>query len=208
MKYIFNDLYNQKINNEYQNYEIQQILRNTPLKYSILVKNVLNKNYYLIKSYKVWSIKNNLNKNKIQFANNNYLLYPIETLNNEYMLTFKFEFFLLGNLYDLIIAKKRIEIMSLNSLISLTIQLLSIIEEIHNKNKLLLCLKPENIFFKNNKTIFLRIITDQKIKMFLKDSKIFNEIIEYMSPEMISLSIVDKGTDFWQLGLLMFYKKI
>ena len=124
------------------------------------------------------------------------------------MLTFKFKFCLLGNLYDLIIAKKRIEIMSLNSLISLTIQLLSIIEEIHNKNKLLLCLKPENIFFKDNKNISLRIITDQKIKMFLKDSKIFNEIIEYMSPEMISLSIVDKGTDFWQLGLLMFYKKI
>jgi len=82
--------------------------------------------------------------------------------------------------------------------------LLRTIQRIHARNSLLMCIKPENIFFASQKDIKLMHLSNYKLDFKSFAENVVAENIEYLPPEVIKGDAeIDFGVDFWYLGIFL-----
>lgn len=83
-------------------------------------------------------------------------------------------------------------------------KLLKTIQTIHSKNSLLMCIKPENIFFSSQNSIKLMHLSSFKLDFKSFADNIITENIEYLPPELFKGDVeISFGIDYWYLGITM-----
>ena len=75
------------------------------------------------------------------------------------------------------------------------------LENLHNNNIIYAVLKPENILLGEDGYFYINDILISKIE---KDKKLFNNKIEYLSPEILIGNEYDKIADWWSLGIIIY----
>ena len=104
------------------------------------------------------------------------------------------------------VIKKREEFLTDNEIIDITYQIASALEHAHSKNIIHRDIKPENIIVDENNTVK---VADFGIARAVNNSTIVNTkkvlgSVHYTSPEQARGGIVDKRTDIYSLGILMY----
>ena len=131
--------------------------------------------------------------------------------NHPAFLTIVSEFHELGTLYNIIyLSDSQKQTLSEGSLSLVVRNLLKAIQQTHEETKVLMCIKPENVYLKNLHQIAISRYSSTQIKQKIKaiDGKIFDNF-EYFPPEILLKLDNDKsvqlglGIDYWQLGIFM-----
>ncbi len=104
------------------------------------------------------------------------------------------------------VIKKREEFLTDNEIIDITYQIASALEHAHSKNIIHRDIKPENIIVDENNTVK---VADFGIARAVNNSTIVNTkkvlgSVHYTSPEQARGGVVDKRTDIYSLGILMY----
>ncbi len=83
-------------------------------------------------------------------------------------------------------------------------RLLKTIQATHASDRLLMCIKPENIFLSSHKEIKLMHLCSYKLDFKSFAENVITENIEYLPPEIIKGDIeIGFGVDYWYLGVFM-----
>ncbi|MDM8534478.1 Stk1 family PASTA domain-containing Ser/Thr kinase [Clostridiaceae bacterium HSG29] len=104
------------------------------------------------------------------------------------------------------VIKKRTEFLTDNEIIDIIYQIASALEHAHSKNIIHRDIKPENIIVDDNNTVK---VADFGIARAVNNSTIVNTkkvlgSVHYTSPEQARGGVVDKRTDIYSLGILMY----
>ena len=75
------------------------------------------------------------------------------------------------------------------------------LQNLHNNNIIYAVLKPENILLGEDGYFYINDVLISKIE---QNKKLFNNKIEYLSPEILIGNEYDKITDWWSLGIIIY----
>lgn len=199
------------------NFEIKRVLKSDDFHTSMVIYNSATTKFKFLRLIKKWNSYNSATENKRSYAqvfsnftnlNPSYFVPLDVVLESSSFLYIVSDFYEQGNLYEYIYKSHPTKrTLSERALAVIVSQLLQAIEIAHSADKVLMCIKPENIYIKNPSKVILSHLT--KWKMNFKDMAlgVMVEHFEYLPPEMLTssskLDEITTAVDYWYLGIMM-----
>jgi len=200
-----------------ENFEIKRVLKSDDFHTSMVIYNSATAKFKFLRLIKKWNSYDSATESTRSYANvfSNYsnpnpsCLVPLDVvLESSAFLYLVSDFYEQGNLYDYIYKSHPTKrTLSERAVAVIASQLLNAMEVSHAAGKVLLCIKPENVYIKDPSKVILSHLA--KWKLHFKDvaAGVMTEHYDYFPPEMFAsnyeLEEVTPAVDYWYLGIML-----
>jgi serine/threonine protein kinase len=200
-----------------QNFEVTRILKNSEFSVNCVIYNSIYETNLFLRIIKKWTSYNTSVENIRSYASvfENFANLKEESISQIEIMIDHPAFFIIimplyhmGNIYEYIYkTTPRKQTLSEKAVFIIALKMLNVMKTVHKESKVLMCLKPENIYFMSKKQIKLVHLTKSKLDFQNYAENIISEDIEYLPPELIKNDLeIGSGVDYWQLGILLLFK--